>query len=120
VFMFMWLIRFYGALLLGLVFITPGAAASNSFPLQVEDALRIKSFANCSPIALSPDGSWVAYTVKDFSKQLIEGDKRYEDFTRTGITSQAVLPIQRPGNQRLCRKATALAAVRYGRRIVSR
>jgi dipeptidyl aminopeptidase/acylaminoacyl peptidase len=75
--------------LLGLVFITQ-ANAETSHALKVEDALQIKSFANCSPIALSPDGLWVAYTIKDFSKQTNQGDKRYEDFTRTGINSQAV------------------------------
>jgi dipeptidyl aminopeptidase/acylaminoacyl peptidase len=34
-------------------------------PLSVEDALKTKNFSELLPIGLSPDGKWLAYTVKN-------------------------------------------------------
>ncbi|MFW6078141.1 MAG: S9 family peptidase [Gemmatimonadota bacterium] len=40
-----------------------GAAAADT--LTVEDVVRFERFASRSPVAVSPDGEWVAYTVID-------------------------------------------------------
>src|SRR5271156_4394284 len=41
------------------------AMAQSDLPLSVEDALRTKEFAQLMPVSLSPDGEWLAFTVKD-------------------------------------------------------
>ena len=40
-------------------------AAQDAKPLGPEDALRFRTFADLTPISLSPDGKWVAFTVRD-------------------------------------------------------
>lgn len=77
-------------LLIFILMITEAKASPVFSPLKSETALSLKSFANCSPVAMSPDGSWVAYTVKDPTRQSIQEEKRYEDFSRTGMNQQAV------------------------------
>lgn len=59
-------------------------------PLAISDALGALSFANRMPIALSPDGQWVAYTVEDDRKRESTGDERYMYYTRTGAFMEAV------------------------------
>src|SRR5580693_6855645 len=39
--------------------------AQDAKPLGLEDALRFRSFADLTPISLSPDGKWAAFTVRD-------------------------------------------------------
>ena len=54
-------------------------------PLPVQVALQAKSFASHSPIDLSPDGLWVAYTVRNPSR--VNAPKEYSElwFTPTGV-----------------------------------
>src|ERR1700739_1331600 len=40
-------------------------AAQDARPLGPEDALRFRTFADLTPISLSPDGKWAAFTVRD-------------------------------------------------------
>ena len=54
-------------------------------PLQIEDALSSLSFQNGVPIDLSPDGKWVAYTLKDPCRGEKVDDERYGFFTRSGV-----------------------------------
>jgi dipeptidyl aminopeptidase/acylaminoacyl peptidase len=67
-----------------------GFASPQSAPLSVEDALGTLSFAGRMPIALSPDGEWVAYTVEDDRKREGTSDERYRFYTRTGAFLEAV------------------------------
>jgi dipeptidyl aminopeptidase/acylaminoacyl peptidase len=59
-------------------------------PLSVGDALGVLALANRMPIALSPDGEWVAYTVKDDRKLESTQDERYSDYTRSGAFTEAL------------------------------
>jgi dipeptidyl aminopeptidase/acylaminoacyl peptidase len=59
-------------------------------PLKIEDALGTLALANRMPIALSPDGEWVAYTVKDDRKLESTQDERYANYTRTGAFTEAL------------------------------
>lgn len=54
-------------------------------PLQIEDALSSLSFQHGVPIDLSPDGKWVAYTLKDPRRGEKTDDERYGFFTRSGV-----------------------------------
>ena len=54
-------------------------------PLQIEDALSSLSFAHGVPLDLSPDGEWVAYTLKNPRRTEKPGDERYTFFTRSGV-----------------------------------
>ena len=56
-------------------------------PLQVEDALRFKRFGQLMPIALSPDGKRLAYTVQENEKMRAANLKAD---ARTGVASWAV------------------------------
>lgn len=40
-------------------------AGQSLHPLSVEDALKVRSFGQLLPISLSPDGKWLAYTVRE-------------------------------------------------------
>jgi dipeptidyl aminopeptidase/acylaminoacyl peptidase len=54
-------------------------------PLSVEDALSQRDFPPFSPISLSPDGHWVAYTLETrLRKQTTLGTK-YHYFSPTGV-----------------------------------
>ena len=53
--------------------------------LRIEDALSSLSFQNGVPIDLSPNGKWVAYTLKDPRRGEKTDDERYGFFTRSGI-----------------------------------
>ena len=53
--------------------------------LQIEDALSSLSFQHGVPIDLSPDGKWVAYTLKDPCRGEKVDDERYGFFTRSGV-----------------------------------
>jgi dipeptidyl aminopeptidase/acylaminoacyl peptidase len=65
-------------------------ATSQSASLKIEDALGTLAFAGRMPIALSPDGEWVAYTVEDDRKRESAQDERYRFYTRTGVFLEAV------------------------------
>lgn len=45
------------------------ASAQQAIPLPVEDALKVRSFADFMPARFSPDGKKLAYTVQDHSRQ---------------------------------------------------
>ena len=72
-----------------LALICPAASAETA-PLQVEDALGTLALSGRMPIALSPDGEWVAYTVEDNRKRESTQDERYRFYTRTGVFLEAV------------------------------
>ena len=76
-----------GALMVVTVAAAAGAADS---PLTVSESLGVLAFANRMPIALSPDGEWVAYTVEDDRKRESTSDERYLFYTRTGVFTEAV------------------------------
>src|SRR4029077_20442088 len=59
-------------------------------PLKISDALGTLALAKRMPIALSPDGEWVAYTVEDARKFESLKDERYRFYTRTGAFTEAV------------------------------
>ncbi len=59
-------------------------------PLQIEDAMGVRALAGQAPIALSPDGAWVAYTVQDERKRQGTNAERYMDYAPTGTPTQAV------------------------------
>src|SRR5258707_8827513 len=65
-------------------------ANAQSAALKVEDALGTLALAGRMPIALSPDGDWVAYTVEDNRKRESTQDERYRFYTRTGVFLEAV------------------------------
>ena len=54
-------------------------------PLQIEDALSSLSFQYGVPIDLSPDGKWIAYTLKNPRRGEKIDDERYGFFTRSGV-----------------------------------
>ena len=58
------------------------AAAQDSEPLPIEDALLARQFGQLVPIALSPDGTRVAYTVQD-NKRIRPAE--IKDYLRTGL-----------------------------------
>ena len=66
----------------------PGEAVQA--PLTVGEALGTLALANRMPIALSPDGELVAYTVKDDSKLESTQDERYAYYSRTGAFNEAL------------------------------
>ncbi|MGD1148830.1 MAG: prolyl oligopeptidase family serine peptidase [Thermoanaerobaculaceae bacterium] len=59
-------------------------------PLTVGEALGTLALASRMPIALSPDGELVAYTVKDDSKLESTQDERYAYYSRTGAFNEAL------------------------------
>ncbi len=67
-----------------LLFTWHGASAadrSNAFTIQ--DALRVKYMTSRTPISLSPDGEWVAYTVRDDTR-VEGGTEGHIHYTLTG------------------------------------
>jgi dipeptidyl aminopeptidase/acylaminoacyl peptidase len=55
-------------------------------PIPVETALNVSTFADYGPVDLSPDGKWVAYTLKNSRRVVTDPDPRYHYFTRTGAS----------------------------------
>ncbi len=53
--------------------------------IETEDVLSSLSFSPQTPIDLSPDGEWVAYTVQNPRKKEKTGDERYSFFSRSGM-----------------------------------
>jgi len=60
------------------------ATTNDSGALSVEDTLRVREFGQLTPISLSPDGDWVAYTVRDNQRARTLTDESVE---LTGIRS---------------------------------
>ncbi len=58
------------------------ASAQLREPIPIEDALGTHAFAEQSPIAISPDGKWVAYVVLDNQKPRRE---KIDQYPRTGV-----------------------------------
>jgi len=56
--------------------------SQHAVPLSIDDALRTYSFGAISPLALSPDGKYVAYMVQDNERVSPIGEER---FLRTGV-----------------------------------
>lgn len=57
-------------------------AQRNSAPLPVEAALRVREIAPFLPLAFSPDGKWLAYTVHD---RWISAPANLQHYLRTGV-----------------------------------
>jgi dipeptidyl aminopeptidase/acylaminoacyl peptidase len=81
--------RFSNAIVLRLVvacvvciLVSSAAAAQDPEPLPIEDALLSRQFGPLVPIALSPDGTRVAYTVQD-NKRLRPAE--IKDYLRSGL-----------------------------------
>jgi dipeptidyl aminopeptidase/acylaminoacyl peptidase len=68
-----------------------GAAPAAPAPLQIGDALGALSLAGRSPIHLSPDGQWVAYTLEDSGRRKSTGEQRYFYYSRTGASQAATV-----------------------------
>jgi dipeptidyl aminopeptidase/acylaminoacyl peptidase len=66
------------------------AAAQEAKPLQIADAVKILQLSNRTPLSLSPDGVWAAYTVEDDSKHDSTKDPRYMFYTPTGAFTEAL------------------------------
>src|SRR5262249_27632204 len=49
------------------------------------DALGTVKFSSRTPISLSPDGQWIAYTIQDPRRFHTPGDPRYQYFTASGV-----------------------------------
>src|SRR5215831_8045639 len=69
---------------------TLGFSASQPVQLQVEDAMQVLDFAGRTPIDLSPDEQWVAYTLENPSRRESTQDERYLFYTPTGAFQEAV------------------------------
>ncbi len=65
-------------------------AIAQPVPLGIDDALGTLSMASRMPIALSPDGQWVAFTVQDDRKRESTQSERYRFYTKTGAFSEAI------------------------------
>jgi dipeptidyl aminopeptidase/acylaminoacyl peptidase len=62
-----------------------------SLPLPVEESLAAVSFPFRMPTDLSPDGKWMAYTLKDPHKGILaDEDERNRYFTDTGVSGNEV------------------------------
>src|SRR5215469_15050897 len=70
---FLWLVG-----LMGECFAQPAT------PFRVEDAVGMRSFTNRSPVALSPDGKWLAYSLIS-QGQREEVDPNYMVYNRHGV-----------------------------------
>ena len=66
------------------------AAAQETKPLQIADAIKILQLSNRTFLSLSPDGVWAAYTVEDDSKHDSTKDPRYMFYTPTGAFTEAL------------------------------
>lgn len=64
-------------------------AAQKTAPLPVETAVRARTLRKDCPIDLSPDGNFIAYTVRDETRRTTEVDARYRVFGRSGVSSFA-------------------------------
>lgn len=64
------------------------ASLSHSRPLEVEDVMAVRGFADRVPIALSPDGRLVAYTVSDPRRLAAVAVEHARYFGPTGTTAQ--------------------------------
>ena len=59
---------------------------SSTRPLSVEESLSALAFPFRTPIDLSPDGKWIAYTLQDPRKgRSVSEEERYRYFTETGV-----------------------------------
>ena len=67
-----------------------GFAQAKSVPFPVDEALAQKSFPPFAPISLSPDGQWVAYTLKDLRRRETKEGTKYQYFSPTGVGNPAV------------------------------
>lgn len=80
------------AVIFGSLFLTGIVSAQTTrqlAPIPVEAAVRAVSLRADCPIDLSPDGAFVAYTVRDETRRTTEAEERYQQFSRTGVSSFA-------------------------------
>jgi dipeptidyl aminopeptidase/acylaminoacyl peptidase len=57
-------------------------------PLPIEDVLQASFFPGHVPISLSPDGQWVAFTLKHSGTVLNPDEPRYSRITASGVPSE--------------------------------
>lgn len=72
------------------LFIVLAANTAKGQTFGVNEALKVLEFAGRSPISMSADGEWVAYTIADNSKRKSYGEKRYQFYTPTGAFEEAL------------------------------
>lgn len=70
------------------ILITGSGYCSDFRPLEIEEVLSAKEFADRVPLALSPDRKWLAYTLIDPKRRLSERTSGGVEFTRTGVPSE--------------------------------
>jgi dipeptidyl aminopeptidase/acylaminoacyl peptidase len=63
-------------------------AQAGSKALTVEDALSGLSFADRTPLAISPDGTWVAYSLRDVRRLETPKAPKYKAFTPSGVPTE--------------------------------
>jgi hypothetical protein len=78
------------AVLLAGLSIGLASGARAQTPLRIEDAMSVLALAGRTPISLSPDGSWVAFTVQDERKHDSTNDKRYMFYLPSGAFTEAL------------------------------
>lgn len=66
-----------------------GQTGAKLAPIPIETALRAVQLRTDCPIDLSPDGAFVAYTVRDETRRTTETDARFRTFSRSGVSSFA-------------------------------
>ena len=82
--------RLLGMKTLACVALFCASAIAQPVALKINDALGTLSMANRMPIAMSPDGQWVAFTVEDDRKRESTQSERYMFYTKTGAFTEAV------------------------------
>ncbi len=80
------------AIFLILVFqLVSATAMKPDVPLSVEESLSALAFPFRMPADLSPDGKWIAYTLKDPHKAIpVEEEEHHRYFTETGASGNEV------------------------------
>ena len=73
---------FSAVIFLCALLVTGHAAAQATKALGLEDALRFRTFDDLTPISLSPDGKWAAFTVRENLRSRTVDDRTWR---RTGI-----------------------------------
>jgi len=77
--------NFLGLFCVFVVLGLPCRAQPRQLAVPVEDALAALHFPPSTPLDLSPDGEWVAYTLQDDRRKERRGDVRYKLFSGTGV-----------------------------------
>jgi len=82
--------RIQTAVMFSLILIFPPVRgfSTDSKPLGINEALSAKEFADREPLALSPDGKWLAYTLSNPKRRLIAKLSGSVEFTPGGVPTE--------------------------------